>query len=159
MRSEAMRVLRANPGLFARTHAKGMMRTAFNPGAAVLVSLLGAPLDNATFVREHQEGQLQAAFGAAKQFPGQTAVLAAFELVLLALYAFALRAVLLRRVPGAYLCLLLGLALYFVAVSGGAIGAARFRLPVMPAVCMLAAAGILRPGREPEPRPAALRHL
>ncbi len=159
MRSEALRVLRANPGLFARTHLTGMMRTAFNPGAAVLVSLLGAPMDNATFVREHQEGPLQAAFGAAKQFPGQTLVLAAFELVLLAVYAVALRAVLLRRVPGAFLCLLLGLALYFLAVSGGAIGAARFRLPIMPAVCILAAAGILLPGREPEPRPAALRRL
>jgi len=146
MRSEALRVLRANPGLFARTHAKGMMRAALNPGAAVLVSLLGTPMDNATFVREHQEGALRAAFGAAKQFPGHTAVLAALELVLLVLYALALRTVLCRRVPGVDLCLLLGLALYFIAVSGGAIGAARLRLPIMPAVCILAAAGILRPG-------------
>ncbi|MDR3751152.1 MAG: glycosyltransferase family 39 protein [Terracidiphilus sp.] len=159
MRSEAVRVLRANPGLFARTHAKGMMRTVLNPGAAVLVSLLGAPLDKETFVLEHQEGQLQAAFGVARQFPRRTAVLAAFELVLLALYAFALRAVLRRSVPGADLCLLLGLAFYFAAVSGGAVGAARFRLPIMPEVCILAAAGILRPTRAPEPQPASLRHL
>jgi 4-amino-4-deoxy-L-arabinose transferase-like glycosyltransferase len=159
MRAEAMRVLRANPGLFLRIHAQGMMRATFNPGAAVLVGLFGTPLNNATFVRERQEGQLQAALTAAKQFPVQTAVLAALELVLLALYAFALRAVILCRVPRTYLCLLLGLALYFVAVSGGAIGAARLRLPIMPAICILAVAGIVRPPRESAPRLPAFPNL
>jgi hypothetical protein len=86
---------------------------------------------------------------AAKQFPWQTAVMAALEVVLLVLYVFAVRGVVRWVAPGAFLCLLLGVALYFVGISGGVIGAARFRLPVMPAVCILAAAGIKRRGARP----------
>jgi hypothetical protein len=42
--------------------------------------------------------------------------------------------------------MLLGVALYFVVVTGvgGGVGAdARLRLPVMPIVCMFAAAGVI----------------
>ena len=45
--------------------------------------------------------------------------------------------------PRAYLWLLLGVTLYFLAVSGGAVAAARLRLPVMPIACVLAAAGVV----------------
>jgi hypothetical protein len=149
MRSSATHILRAHPGLFLRTHAAGMVRTAFNPGAAVLLSLLGAPIDRATFVRERDEGPLAAAWGAAKQYPFQTAVMAVLAAVLLALYVLALRAVLYRRAPAVYLFLLPGVALYFAAVSGGAIGEARLRLPIMPELCILAAAGLPRRAHPP----------
>jgi hypothetical protein len=162
MRSSAVRILRSHPYLFMRTHAAGMLRTAFNPGAAVFVSLLGAPLDRATFARERDEGPLTAAWSTAKQSPFQAAVMAAFAAVLFTLYGLALRGVLLGRLPSIYLLLLIGIALYFAAVSGGAIGAARLRLPIMPELCILAAAGMQRrrhaqlPAQAPASPPAMI---
>jgi len=40
--------------------------------------------------------------------------------------------------------MLVGVAAYFILVSGGAAGIARLRMPVMPVVCVLAAAGVAR---------------
>ena len=152
MRSQAGRVLRAHPWVFLRTHVEGMMRTALNPGAAVLVSLLGTPVDGATFVREQDEGPVAAALQAARRFPLQTAVMAALEAVLLAMYVFAVLGVVRWRAPNPCLWMLLGVSLYFFAVSGGVVGEARFRLPVMPVLCILAAAGVMQRRRFVVPR-------
>jgi hypothetical protein len=50
-------------------------------------------------------------------------------------YLFAILGGLRWSAPSALLWLLLGVAAYFFAVSGGAVGEARFRLPVMPMIC------------------------
>jgi 4-amino-4-deoxy-L-arabinose transferase-like glycosyltransferase len=151
MRSDALRVLAANPLLFLRTHAAGMLRTAFNPGAAVLVGLFGAPVDSRVYNGELDLGPFRAARQAVRNFPVQAAVMALLALILFALYALALRGLLRRRLPAVFLCLLVGVAFYFLVLSGGAVGAARLRLPYMPIVCILAAAGLVRPPR-PHPR-------
>jgi hypothetical protein len=70
-----------------------------------------------------------------------------FTLVLLALYFFAARGVLRVGMNDVCLWLLLATSLYFLAVTGatgGPGGGARYRLPVMPAICILAAAGFGR---------------
>jgi hypothetical protein len=144
MQSDAERVLRAHPWLFLRAHVEGMFRTALNPGAAVLLSMLGAPVDNATFVREQDEGLVSSALEAARRYPGQTVTMAALEVVLLGTYVFAILGAVRWRGPAISIWLLLGVALYFIAVSGGVVGEARFRLPVMPELCIVAAAGIVR---------------
>ena len=148
MRSEASRILWAHPGLFLRAYCAGMLRVAFNPGSSVLFSLLNLPVDEATYHRERFQGPLAAALWTIRRHPGQTAVMAAMLLLLLTLYALALRGLARsahwKPTSNASLFLLLGLALYFFAVSGGAIGAARFRLPIMPILCIFAAAGIVR---------------
>jgi hypothetical protein len=72
------------------------------------------------------------------------AVMAVLEGLLLALYGLAVRGVVRGGAPGACLWLLVGVSLYFLAISGGAIAAARMRLPVMPVVCIMAAAGVAR---------------
>jgi hypothetical protein len=144
MRVEAGRVLRAHPGVFLRAHFAGTVRAALNPGAAVLISLLSAPVDNETFLRERDQGPLRAALWMAQRHPWQTAVMAALEGFLLALYGLALRGAVCGGAPRTCLWLLAGVALYFFAISGGAIAAARMRLPVMPVVCVMAAAGAAR---------------
>lgn len=141
MRAESNRVLRAHPGLFVRAQLAGAMRTALNPSASIYISLLNAAPDEETYLRERDQGPLRAALWAARAHPGQTAVMAALEAVLLALYLFAAKGALRGEASGACLCLLLGVSLYFLGVSG-VLGAARFRMPVMPVVCTLAAAGI-----------------
>jgi thiosulfate reductase cytochrome b subunit len=68
--------------------------------------------------------------------------MAGLEILLLGTYFFAVKGVLRRGVPGACLWLLFGVWLYFMAISGGALGGGRYRLPVMPIICIFAAAGI-----------------
>jgi hypothetical protein len=74
--------------------------------------------------------------------------------MLLGLYGFAVfgwvRETRSGNAPHACLGLLLGVSFYFFGVSGGAIAAARLRLPVMPIVCVLAAAGMVRKRNDPE---------
>jgi hypothetical protein len=142
-RIAAKRILRAHPWLFVRTHLAGSIRTALNPGGAVLLDLVHAPVDYEAFTRERELGPMLAALWMAANHPLQMAVMAAPGLILLGFYVFAVLGAVRGRTPGACLWLLLGVVLYFFAVSGGAVAAARLRLPVMPIVCVLAAAGIV----------------
>jgi hypothetical protein len=144
MRTEAKRILRPHPWLFLRTHLAGSIRTALNPGGAVLLDLADAPVDDEAFTREREQGPLRAALWMAGNHPLQLAVMAALGALLLGLYMFAALGFARGGSPSACLWLLLGVSLYFFAVSGGAIAAARLRLPVMPIVCVLAAAGAVR---------------
>lgn len=90
----------------------------------------------------------------AKNHPWIAAEKAAFAAVMLGLYLFAIRGVFLAM-RGAFrghmqevcLWLLLGTSLYFLIVSGVAGGpgaSSRYRVPIMPIVCILAAAGTRR---------------
>jgi len=153
MRSDALSVIAANPYLFLRTHVYGMLRTAFNPGAAVLLDLFGTPVDSRTLNGELDVGPFRAAWQVVHNFPVQAAVMAVLALILFALYALALRGLLHRRLPAVFLGLLLGVAFYFLLLSGGAAGAARLRVPYMPIVCILAAAGLVRSVPDPHPAP------
>lgn len=144
MRAAAVRVLRAHPGVFLRKQFEGSARTALNPGAAVLLSFVGAPVDGDAYTRERDEGPARAALRIARTYPWQAALMVAMETALLTLYAFAARGSVRGGAPGSCLWLLLGVTLYFLAVSGGVVGEARLRLPIMPAICILAAAGAIR---------------
>jgi hypothetical protein len=70
--------------------------------------------------------------------------MAALEAGLLGLYLLAVRGMLCGGARREALWLLLGTMLYFLAVSGGAQAVGRYRLPVMPIVCIFAAAGLRR---------------
>jgi len=144
MRAESLRILRAHPGTFLRAYAAGILRTAFNPGAAILLDLANMPIEDDAFARERDQGPLPAALALAGRQPLQAAVAVTLAIVLMALYIFAACGVLRGAAPRSCLCLLLGASLYLLAVSGGAAGIARLRLPIMPAVCVLAAAGLPR---------------
>jgi hypothetical protein len=143
MRTEAKRILRTRPWLFLRTHLAGSIRTALNPGSAVLLDLVRAPVDDEAFTREREQGPLRATLWMAENHPWQTALMAALGALLLALYVFAVLGAVRSGAPGTCLWMLLGVALYFFGVSGGAVAAARLRLPVMPIICVLAAAGVV----------------
>jgi hypothetical protein len=144
MSTEAKGILRAHPWLFLRTHLAGSIRTALNPGAAVLLDVIRVPVDDQAFTREREQGPLRAALWMSRNHPWQILVMAALGTLLLGLYAFAALGSIRRAAPTVCVWLLLGVSIYFFAVSGGAVAAARLRLPVMPIVCVLAAAGAVR---------------
>jgi hypothetical protein len=145
IKSEASRVLRAHPGAYLSVQLEGSALVAFTPCAADLLRLLRAyPEDGATPKRVVHEGLARAGVRLVQAHPWMAAAMAALEAVLLVLYLLAARGMLRCGARNCCLWLLLGVALYFIAVSGGTQAVGRYRLPVMPIVCILAAAGVRR---------------
>jgi len=143
MNLEADHILRAHPGIFLRTQLEGSMRVAFNPGAADLMAMLLAyPINPGTLARALDEGPKIGALRLNKANASQAIVMAALEFVLIGLYLLAARGAVRGGAPNSCIWLLVGVSLYFLLLSGGAAAVARYRLPIMPVVCILAAAGI-----------------
>lgn len=147
MHSEAIRVIRANYRVYIRCCIlTPLFKTIFNPGAGNFDSLVHLEGDKLT-TNIVDEGPVSSAISIAKAHPWVATEKVAFEVVLLGLYLFAAGGVFLGSIHKSCLWLLLGTSLYFLAVTGvgGGPGAdARYRLPIMPAVCILAAAGAWR---------------
>jgi hypothetical protein len=147
MHSEAVRIIRAHPSVYLSACLAHLFKTVFDPGAGSFDALLnpGDPRHIAGLIME--KGLVSGGLVLAREYPWIAAEKAAFAVVLLALYLFAVRGVYRCDMRNPYLWLLLGISLYFLVVSGAVGGAgadARFRLPVMPVVCIFAAAGVWR---------------
>lgn len=78
-----------------------------------------------------------------RNYPAAVFLIGAFTLILAATWGFAIRGVVLHYRDRALQ--LLGLTVvYFLLISGGPVGEGRFRHPVMPLLCVLAAGGLAR---------------
>jgi hypothetical protein len=152
MQQEAGRTLRAHWPEALRTQLAGSVVVIFTPCAAELLEMLGED-SGAAPARVVHSGPLRAAWQVARENPGNAVVMAAFEVWLLALYLLAVRELRRKRLQVPLVALLLGTAFYFVAVSGGVQAVGRFRVPLMPMICVLAATGLVRePSGESGPR-------
>jgi hypothetical protein len=145
-------MLSGHRGLYFKTHVAGVAVVAFTPCASELLQLLRLyPNDGAMPRRILNEGILASTFRVIRANPGVAATMLTLEALLLAIYAAALRGLLrglLRGPSRGYgekvpLMLVALLALYFLLISGGAQAVGRYRLPVMPELCILAAGGLL----------------
>ena len=145
MHTESLRVIRANSGLYLRTCLKGLFTTVFSPGVGYYDRLV-SPIDPGRIASLVDKNPVSWERELARTHPWTAAEKAAFVALLLAMYLFAARGLFRADRHNACLWLLLGTALYFLAISGatGGLSGARYRIPVMPAVCILAAAGIQR---------------
>jgi hypothetical protein len=146
MHAEALRVIRAHFGIYRRACLTSLVKTVFNPGAGYFDRLLH-PSDPRQSDRLIEEGPVRWGSALIQTDPLVAAEKAVFLMVLLGMYLLAARGVFRAGLHSASMGLLLGTALYFFAVSaaGGGVGAdARYRLPVMPIVCVFAAAGCVR---------------
>lgn len=143
MRVQSMQILRQHPILYLRTHVAGVAVVALSPCATEWLQLLAAYPDPETMPRRIlNEGVAASVKRIVLTHPGVSLAMALLECLLLALYALAFRGFLSplpNRLP-AYT--LLGIALYFLLIAGGAQAIGRYRLPVMPILCVFAAAGI-----------------
>ena len=158
IRSEAFHVIRAHYGVYLlQCVVMPLFKTIVNPGAGNFNHLL-YPEDPGPNVGLVNENPVRLAIRLIKEYPWAATQRLVFEFVLCGLYLLAARGIILV-VRGVYrdrihnLCfwLLLGTSLYFLAVTGvgGGPGAdARYRLPIMPAVCIFAAAGFRRTIRQ-----------
>jgi hypothetical protein len=147
MRSEALRIIRPHFGLYLRSCLVATRKAVFDSGAGSIDALAtqGASLHISTFL--NNEGAKRGVVLLAKAYPWLVVDKIVFGIFLLLLYMFAAIGVVRCRIHNACLWLLLGTSLYFLAVTGAAsaapIAGGRFRLPIMPAVCILAAAGVV----------------
>lgn len=143
MRTQATKTLAADPGLYLRTHIGGMGLVAFTPCATELLQLIGKyPPGDVMPHRILNEGILNSVGRVILSHPAVAITMALLEGFLLFLYVFAIRGCLSPDSFRPALLTIAGIALYFLLISGGAQAVGRYRLPVMPELCILAAGGL-----------------
>lgn len=141
MHVQATKILRDHLSLYLKTHFKGVAVVAFTPCATELLQLLAAypPADTMPH-RILNQGIVTSIHQAFLAHPVVALTMLLLEVFLLILYAFAIRGFFAAmRNPMTWM--LIGIALYFLLISGGAQAVGRYRIPVMPELCILAAGG------------------
>ena len=154
MRRQSLQILSQHPLLYLKTHIRGVAIVAFTPCATEMLQLLDAyPPPDTMPRRILNEGLTKSLLRVLTAHPGVSIAMAAFEAWLLMLYALAAYGIFHAKKTDASVLLLLGIALYFLLISGGAQAIGRYRAPVMPELCIFAAAGLvaLRTKRNAKP--------
>ena len=143
MRAQSTQILKQHPLLYLKTHLKGVAIVAFSPCATEWLQLVGAyPNPQSMPRRILNEGVARSIWRVILAHPGVTLPMAASEALLLLLYVLAIRGFLKFPVNKLAAYTLLAIALYFLLISGGAQAIGRYRLPIMPILCLFAAAGV-----------------
>jgi 4-amino-4-deoxy-L-arabinose transferase-like glycosyltransferase len=141
MRAESMAVLREHRLLYLKTHLRGMVVVAFTPGPTEFLQLIGAYPDTRSMPRRVvNEGLLASGWRLMGAHPGVVGAMLVFAVPLLFLYGAAGMGLLRGRM--AMVLLVAGVGIYFLGISGGAQAVGRYRVPVMPELCVLAAGGL-----------------
>jgi len=153
MHSEGVRIIRSHFGIYLNTSFTSLLRTVFISDYQYFNDIL-FPGNSNQVTSVANLDQRRWTVLPSKKSPHAAVERAAFGVVLLGLYLFATRAIFLAvkgvfrlRMNTACLWLLLGTSLYFLAVTAVGEepgGIPRYRLPVMPVICILAAAGFRR---------------
>jgi len=143
MRSQSTQVLTQHPALYLKTHLAGVGVVALSPCATEWLQMLNIYPSPETMPRRILNEGIFASIGRILlSHPGVTLSMVFFEILLLLLYALAARGFMSPRQNRLAAFTLLGIALYFLFISGGAQAVGRYRLPVMPILCVFAAAGV-----------------
>jgi hypothetical protein len=147
MHYEALRVIWAHYGVFLRNCLLDLFKMVIDRGSGPIYDLMnpGDPGHISGLITN--EGLVHGAIVLVRIDPWMAAEKLVFESFLMGLYLLAARGIFRGGMHNPHLWLLLGTVLFFFAVSSmgtGPITGARFRLPVMPIVCILAAAGFWR---------------
>jgi hypothetical protein len=143
MHTQATTILAAHPLLYLESHFKGVAVVALTPAASEPLQMLNAyPRDDSTPHRILNEGIFTSLYRLIQAHPTLTVTMAVFEIFLLLLYLFAIRGCFIPNANRLAILTLICFALYFLLISGGAQAVGRYRLPVMPELCVLAAGGL-----------------
>jgi 4-amino-4-deoxy-L-arabinose transferase-like glycosyltransferase len=143
MRRSATAILAENRLLYLKTHFVGVGVVIFTPCAAELLELIGGyPTDSTMPHRIVNEGVLRSVLSVVVSHPGISVVMCLFEGWAVILYVLSIIGAAKGNPDRTCLVVLAGIAIYFLLISGGAQAIGRYRLPVMPVVCIFAAGGI-----------------
>jgi hypothetical protein len=146
MAREGGREVAENLPTYARIHASGMARVLLDPGAIDMLKLYGRyPAQGGLLNLIVTAGLADGLRHLLRSNAWAFALLIVFGLVLAATYALALRGLVTGgRFKDPSIVVLVASAAYFVLIAGGPSGTHRFRHPVMPIACILAAVGLSR---------------
>ena len=134
---EALETISRHPGYFVWLQIKGWANVIFNPTTPeVIMNFRLYPRTSGLLHEKLGKGPLNAGLWFISRFPALTIIVVVMELQLLIYYSLTMLG--LRALPGSFRLLFLSAALYFILVSGGPIAASRYRLPIMPLVCISA---------------------
>jgi len=144
MRREGLKLIASEPITFALARAKGTFRSVVNPGGAEWVTLFGVyPRSQELTGQVLDKGLLRTAISLVTGKPHLFWMNICLEVVLLSSYGFAFMALFEQQVRcSRAVWVLLAVFVYFVLISGGAVGTSRFRHPVMPIVAIFAGYGL-----------------
>jgi len=150
-RAEAERIILAHPATYFWIHARGCAIIILDTGVTeALKSLQQYPESGGLLSRAADEGLFRATLWLIRQYPVAVLGLLLLGMQLLLYYVLAVNG--LRRMPLEASLLFTSLFLYFVLVSGTPAAVARYRVPVMPLVCIAAASGTRRQRERQEVR-------
>jgi 4-amino-4-deoxy-L-arabinose transferase-like glycosyltransferase len=145
MRDEGLRLLWEHPGVYAPIHLSGMLRCLLDPGTAEVLRSFGRyPQAGGMLGRLVDEGPVRTLQTILREYPllFWLGLLMGGMLLLLLLAAVGGAGVAIRRrVPGIWLPLVTGGALLLL--SGGPAALSRFRVPLMPLICLFAGVGLV----------------
>ena len=145
-----------SPVTAAAVHVKGMLLTLFDPASLDYLRLFGAYPAISPVTRFGNQGLAATIATIARAYPAVLWCSLLLEAILLAYLALAARgawrAALRHGLPEARSLLLI--AAYFLVLSGGIFGAARFRLPIMPVMILLGGYALACQSPHPSPLPA-----
>jgi hypothetical protein len=144
MKAQSVAIIAAHPALYIRTHFTGVGVVTLTPCAAELLQMLNAyPPAGDMPARVVNEGLAHSVRRISGEHAKVAIVMALMEGFLLLLYLLAAVGILRKRGDRQHVFLLVAISLYFLLISGGAQAVGRYRVPVMPELCVLAAGGLV----------------
>jgi 4-amino-4-deoxy-L-arabinose transferase-like glycosyltransferase len=144
MKAQSMAIIAEHPALYLRTHFTGVGVVALTPCAAELLQMLNAyPPGGDMPARVVNEGLGPSVRRILSEHAKVAIVMALMEGFLLLLYLLAAGGISGKRGDRQHVFLLIAIGLYFLLISGGAQAVGRYRVPVVPELCVLAAGGLV----------------
>ena len=144
---EGRRLAWQHPFLFIKIHLRGMAAVVFSPGERQLALNVGLPEPEtgpgADIVRLSPGEYMSKWLGDNRARFAAFCLAGAYLAILYVAGAYALvRALQKGPAPVVTHLLIIGVVLYCLAMSGGTVGGARFRVPIMPLIAVYAAKGL-----------------
>jgi hypothetical protein len=139
-RAEAKKIILHHLGMYFVIHFRGCVSVLFNPGGTESLNMLGLNPAAVSMPSRTEQGVLQAALSLIREYPLVGGILAILGLELLFYYALAVFG--LASFAVEMRSFFVWIVLYFVLISGAPGVVARYRLPIMPLVCISAGLGL-----------------
>ena len=144
MRSQSVAILSQHRLAYLRSHFKGVGLVALTPAATELLQLVDLyPQSQSMPSRVLNEGIFRSTAEVALRHPGVMSFMVIMTTWVVILYALAAQSYRSGSASRFASVLLAGIAIYFLLISGGPQAVGRYRVPIMPELCILAAGGLV----------------
>jgi len=140
-RKTGERILLDHPWTYLLIHLKGCAVVLLDPGIMEVKVFHLLPERTGLFDNSQNRGLAHAALSILRAYPAAGVTLMALEAWLWIYYLLAAKG--LRRLPLEVAFFLISLIVYFVVIAGGPAAMARYRMPIMPLLCVPASLSVM----------------